>query len=277
VLAFEKWQGLGNDFIVVDAKDLPASADVETIQRLCDRRRGVGADGVLVVDRSGSAPRMVVRNADGSRPEMCGNGLRCVLGYLLLREPKLVERVGRELAIAVETDAGLLACEARTAGGIVEAQVEMGRARFDGPLEVPFDGERYAFERVNMGNPHAIQFVPRSDALIERLGPIVERSVAGGTNVEFVGAGSPGEPSSGASGGFTIRVWERGVGFTDACGTGACAVIALACREGRAPFDAWVTATLPGGALSLRVAQETFAVSMRGPAARSFRGSTDLV
>lgn len=260
MLRFEKWHGLGNDFIVVDGVDLPASTDARVIAALCDRRRGVGADGVLVVERTGAETAMIVRNADGSRPEMCGNGLRCVLGYVL------GERAA--LTAPMRTDAGLLACTvARTEGGVV-AQIEMGRARMEGPLALDFEGESWSFERVNMGNPHAIVFRRPGDELIQRLGPAVERAVPGSTNVEFV----TDESST-----LTIRVWERGVGFTDACGTGACAVVALACRDGRAPFDQWVTARLPGGALDVKVASDTFAVTLRGAAIRVFSGTTNLV
>ncbi|MFO0611343.1 MAG: diaminopimelate epimerase [Polyangiaceae bacterium] len=259
VLRFEKWHGLGNDFVVVEASELPGTTDDATISALCDRRRGVGADGVLIVDRSGAEPSMIVRNADGSRPEMCGNGLRCVLGYLLGGTS--------ELHVSVRTDAGLLACDVWRAAGEVIAQIEMGRARMESALELGFDGEAWSFERVNMGNPHAIVFRRPSDALIERLGPAVEHAVPGGTNVEFVTAESSG---------LTIRVWERGVGFTDACGTGACAVVALACRSGRAPFDQWITARLPGGTLDVKVASETLAVTLRGAATHVFTGSTHL-
>jgi diaminopimelate epimerase len=260
VLRFEKWHGLGNDFIVVEGSNLPASIDDATIAALCDRRRGVGADGVLIVERRSAETAMIVRNADGSRPEMCGNGLRCVLGYLLGDE--------REIATPIRTDAGLLTCAAwREASGVV-ARIEMGRARMESALEVAFEGEAWTFERVNMGNPHAIVFRRPDDELVRRLGTAVERAVPGGTNVEFV---------TSESSELTIRVWERGVGFTDACGTGACAVVALACRTERAPFDQWVTARLPGGALDVKVASDTFAVTLRGAATRVFSGATNLV
>lgn len=260
MLAFEKWHGLGNDFVVVDAANLPASTDASTIARLCDRRRGVGGDGVLVVERGGAHDAMIVRNADGSRPEMCGNGLRCVLGYVLGDRDALTT--------SIQTDAGLLACDVRRDGEGVIATIEMGRARLDEPLDLSFEGEPFRFDRVNMGNPHAIVFRRPDDAVIERLGPMVERAVPGGTNVEFVTEESTS---------LTIRVWERGVGFTDACGTGACAVVALACRTGRAPFDQWVTARLPGGPLDVKVASDSMAVTLRGAAIRAYRGETNLV
>lgn len=261
MLRFEKWHGLGNDFVVVDGDDLPASTDASVVAALCDRRRGIGADGVLIVERAGRSGEaaMIVRNADGSRPEMCGNGLRCVLGYLLGDRDTLGE--------PVRTDAGLLACDVERAEQGVIATIQMGRARMEGKLDLDFEGERWSFDRVNMGNPHAIVFRRPGDALIERLGPAVERAVPGSTNVEFVTESS----------GLTIRVWERGVGFTDACGTGACAVVALACREGRAPFDQWVTARLPGGPLDVKVASDTFTVTLRGAAIRVFSGTTNLV
>ena len=115
---FEKWEGLGNDFVLLtDAGDL----DDETVRRLCDRRRGVGADGVLLVSTGGARPRMIVRNADGSRPEMCGNGLRCVAAHLAERD------LGGELVI--DTDAGPKRCAVRGEPGQVEVEIEMGTAR----------------------------------------------------------------------------------------------------------------------------------------------------
>lgn len=260
---FEKWEGLGNDFVLVDAGALERPLDDRDVRAICDRRRGVGADGVLLVDRvAGLAGSMVVRNADGSRPEMCGNGLRCVAGYLLA--------AAGGASMVVRTDAGDLGClvDAPLEGNVV-VEVGMGSARFLDDLVVPLptgEGER-RFEQVSMGNPHAISFEPVSADLIDRLAPIVEKRPPGGTNVEFVR--DDGQV-------LHVRVWERGVGYTEACGTGACAVAAAACRRGLRRFGEETVVRLPGGDLTVRVDRETLAVSMRGPARRSFRGELFL-
>lgn len=263
---FEKWQGLGNDFVLIDRARLPRDLVDADVRAICDRRRGVGGDGVLLVDRAaGLAGSMVVRNADGSRPEMCGNGLRCVAGYLLGGTGGV--------SMVVRTDAGDLGCLVDGVGdGEVVVEVGMGRARFGEELVVEAAGaegaaRKHRFDTVSMGNPHAITFEPYDDASIDRVAPVVERAPRGGTNVEFV---------RDEGGVLVVRVWERGVGYTEACGTGACAVAAAACRLGKRELGREIVARLPGGDLFLRVEPETFEVSMRGPARRSFRGELEL-
>ncbi len=250
---FEKWEGLGNDFVLL--RDTGAVLDDGAVRRLCDRRFGVGADGVLLVEAGAHGPpRMIVRNADGSRPEMCGNGLRCVAGHLLQEAGTLV----------VATDAGERACEVRRTGDDgVEVSVDMGVARAGADLVASFGGREHRFATIDMGNPHAITFEPFDEGLVDALGPLVAALPSGGTNVEFC---------RGAAGGISVVVWERGVGRTLACGTGACAVAAAACDAGRASFGVPVAVSLPGGALEITVAPGTRAVRMRGPARRVFSG-----
>ncbi len=259
---FEKWEGLGNDFVLL--RDLGAALDDAAVRRLCDRRFGVGADGVLLVEaKGGGAPRMIVRNADGSRPEMCGNGLRCVAGHLLAGEgpgPRTV---------VVATDAGERACDVRTgdAGDAgddgVDVSVEMGVARAGADLVVSFEGRERRFSTIDMGNPHAVAFEGFDEGIVDALGPVVAALPPGGTNVELCRA---------REGGIDVVVWERGVGRTLACGTGACAVAAAACGTGRARFGVPVAVTLPGGTLEVTVESGTRAVRMRGPARRVFSG-----
>ena len=254
---FEKWEGLGNDFVVIEGVLItPALA-----RTLCDRRLGVGAAGVLSVTAAGGArPRMIVHNADGSRPEMCGNGLRCVASYLVLR--------GAPAAFAVATDAGERRCEVEAAGSDrFEVTVEMGTARLDPDVEVDFEGRAHRFRAVDVGNPHAITFEPYDDASIDRLGPFVSKRPPAGYNVEFC-------RMEGA--GIDVTVWERGVGRTLACGTGACAVAAAACDAGRVPYGAPVRVRLPGGPLVVTVERGTRALTMRGPARRVFAGEVTL-
>jgi diaminopimelate epimerase len=248
---FEKWEGLGNDFVVLEGAVMTAAS----ARRLCERRLGVGADGVLVVGRAPA--RMDVWNADGSRPEMCGNGLRCVAGYLAER--------GAPAEMDVVTFAGTRRCEVAGAGeDRYEVTVEMGVARIDAPLVVGALGREHRFLRVDVGNPHAVTFEPTPEDVIEVLGPRVAAAPPGGFNVEFCRATTPGR--------IEVTVWERGVGRTQACGTGACAAAAAACEIGLAPYGAPIEVVLPGGALSVTVAAGTRALTMRGPARRVFSG-----
>jgi diaminopimelate epimerase len=250
---FEKWQGLGNDFVVLT--DLGRDLTDAEVQHLCDRRFGIGADGVLLVESA--PPRMIVRNADGSRPEMCGNGLRCVVGRLVG-----LASAGGELSVA--TDAGEKRCRIVGGGvGVVDVEVDMGIARPGPDLVAVLDGREHRFLTMDMGNPHAITFEPYPPHVIDTIGPRVATLPEGGTNVEFCRA-SPGR--------VDVVVWERGVGRTLACGTGACAVAAVACETGRARFDEPLEVVLPGGPLTITVAAGTRAVRMRGPARRVFSG-----
>jgi diaminopimelate epimerase len=260
-MIFEKWEGLGNDFIVLQdplpgAPQSSASLPLDdaTVRALCDRRFGIGADGVLVVEGAATdRPRMIVRNADGSRPEMCGNGIRCVAGAL-----------GREGIVVIGTDAGDKTCEVRRrAPHAVDVVVEMGPARRGEDLVAEVDGAAMRFLTIDMGNPHVVTFDLFGDEALERVGPRVGARVPGGTNVELCTQG-PDE--------IAVLVWERGVGRTLACGTGACAVAAAACETGRASFGAPIRVRLPGGVLEITVAKGGREVRMRGPARRVFTG-----
>ncbi len=258
-LAFEKWEGLGNDFIVVDAVRVPFQLTDDVVVRLCDRHVGIGADGVLVVDTREEPPTMVVRNADGSRPEMCGNGLRCIGGYLSVRADAT--------DLCVRTDAGLRRCLVERVAGAFVVDATMGNAREEDPIERCFEGETYRFASVNMGNPHAVTFAALDDDAFDRLARVVEVAVPGGTNVERV---------SDRGSALVVTVWERGVGYTRACGTGACAVAVAACRRGLRAYGVWNVVSLPGGDLEVLVDAETLAVRMRGPARPVFTGVVSL-
>lgn len=261
--AFEKWEGLGNDFVLVE--DDAAAWPDETVRAVCDRRRGVGADGVLFVHRGspGVLPRMVVRNADGSRPEMCGNGLRCVAGYLASR----VKKAAGVMTIA--TDAGPRRCDVTGSGGRFDVSVEMGPARIDGQLAVPIDGRVHVFTFADVGNPHAITFEPYEEAEIDRVGPRAATHPEGGTNVEFCRVVKDDDPR------VDVVVWERGVGRTLACGTGACAVASAACAAGHFAYGAPVRVRLPGGDLIITIEPGTWDATMRGPARRVFTGELE--
>ena len=258
---FDKYEGLGNDFVVVDATSPAVAVDAAAAARICDRRRGVGADGVLVVSPPADpshVARMKVLNADGSVPEMCGNGLRCVALHVAR------SRGGDARASGVyETDAGLRSC--RVTGG--EVEVDMGVVRWIEDTSVDVEGEPVALAIADAGNPHAILFGSFDDATIRRLGPRIATHAAfpRGTNVEFA-AVRPG----GAR--VDLVVWERGVGLTEACGTGACATVAVACRRGLARYGERVAVHLPGGVLTIAIDEATSRATMKGPARHVFAG-----
>lgn len=251
---FEKWEGLGNDFILVEGP-----VERELAVALCDRRRGIGADGVLSITRDEERVAMVVTNADGSRPEMCGNGLRCVAGFIARRG---------DLArgeVVVATDAGERRCLfSRVDRSTYLVEATMGRAKIGEAFT--FEAARpWSFLPVDVGNPHAVSFDLHDDADLDVVGPALERHLPGGVNVELCAA-------QGAA--IEVRVWERGVGRTLACGTGACAVAAAAASLGRAPFDAPIEVILPGGPLSITVSAD-LSLRMQGPARRVFSGALE--
>ncbi|MCY0986187.1 diaminopimelate epimerase [Nannocystis sp. ILAH1] len=269
---FAKVEGLGNDFLLLDRRDAsPAVLDTLVARlhaaapALCDRRLGVGGDGILVVGpprTAEAAATMIVVNHDGSRPEMCGNGLRCVA----------LAVAGSDRQVVIDTDAGPKPCAVREfhPGTCPSGQVaiDMGPPDLLGPRRV---GGR-SFAAVSMGNPHAIAFVRDEDpeALARGDGPAVERDpqFPGRTNVEFARVE--------ADGSITLWVWERGCGITSACGTGACATLAAAIAEGLAPYARDVVVHLPGGPLLLRQDRAGGSITMTGPARVAFVGEVEV-
>jgi diaminopimelate epimerase len=271
---FEKFQGLGNDFLVVDAERWPEAMMTPVLARaLCDRHLGVGGDGVLWVQRlhgfDGASPqgdrravRLVIWNADGTRPEMCGNGVRCVVDWLA-HQGTLLEGE----TVAVHTDAGVRAATLLQHGAHSgRVAVEMGAIRL-GPNEiVRVNDVATEVTPVDVGNPHGVVFAPRG-AVMDTVDAVRALAVfPHGVNVELV------EEEAGA---LRVRVNERGVGWTRACGTGACAVAAAAVRSGRAEMGRDVTVRLDGGELIVRVAEtaEGLSARMTGPVSWVFQGS----
>jgi diaminopimelate epimerase len=261
-LRFSKYHGLGNDFVLVEGPLMePARA-----RRVCDRRRGVGADGVVTIlppRTPGAVAAMHIYNPDGSVAEMCGNAIRCLARHL-------AERRALAGKLRIDTGAGTKECTLhRGPRGEVEAvSVEMGPARLEGEQEFAVDGEALRAVRVSMGNPHAVIF----DAAPTReraaaLGPPIERAVNGGVNVGFARPGP---------GWIDLVVWERGAGLTDACGTGACAATVAALKRGDVRAETPVEVRLPGGSLRITVSADLARVTMRGPAERVFEGEADL-
>jgi diaminopimelate epimerase len=238
MIRLEKYHGLGNDFLVLlDLGDRRPVQPAE-VRALCDRHRGIGADGVIRVTPAGHGAdcAMELYNADGGRAEMSGNGIRCLAMAMVdagLSGPRLV----------VSTDAGDRLVTVDDDGW---ASVDMGMAKIDAK-----DGG-VAF--VDMGNPHTV--VPLTDEEdLDTLDVTGRAAAYGGRNVEFVVIG-PGRDH------LTLRVWERGVGETLACGTGACAAAAAAYVWGRVGNH--VTVTQPGGNATVRLESETIVLS--GPA-----------
>jgi diaminopimelate epimerase len=274
---FEKYEGLGNDFIVAEVRDA-AEVPPPRAAELCDRRLGVGADGVILVlpPRTPEAiARMRVINADGSVPEMCGNGIRCMALHLARREGKAAGSV-----LSIETDAGPRLCKVDGASpaspgrgpnrgdadGEGMVTVSMGAARVLGERQLLLDGipDGVTLTTADVGNPHAVLLGTFTREDVERLGPALAThpSFPQGTNVEFARVGE---------GRIDLVVWERGVGITLACGTGACATAAVACVKGLAKLGTPIDVHLPGGRLEITISNDGTA-TMRGPARRVFGG-----
>ena len=266
--AFVKMHGIGNDFVVFDARKVPLALAAEDARAIADRRTGVGCDQILVLEASATADAfMRVRNADGGEAGACGNGARCAAA-LLMAEGGCAEAV-------LETAAGPVAARAEAGGRVT---VDMGKPRFgwrDIPLAEPRDtlhvglaaGPLRDAVAIDMGNPHAVFFVADAEAVdLETLGPRLETDplFPERANIEAVSVADPG--------GLRMRVWERGVGVTPACGTGACAALVAAHRRGLCGRRAAVR--LDGGALEIDWGADG-RVLMTGPAAVSFRGALD--
>jgi diaminopimelate epimerase len=263
-LGFHKYEGLGNDFVLVEA-DRDDAVTPALARELCDRRFGIGADGVLLVlpPRSSDADaRMKVLNADGSVPEMCGNGLRCAV----LHHARIRGRHSGE--VTFDTDAGLKPCVVDDEGGRGLVTVDMGVVRVTGNVTVELDdrGARDPWELslADAGNPHAITTRAATRAVIDAVGPrLATHSLfPAGTNVEFAVY---------RKGAVDLVVWERGVGVTHACGTGACATVAVGVARGLVAVGDEVTVNLPGGPLSVTMREDGHAI-MRGPARHVFSG-----
>jgi diaminopimelate epimerase len=264
-LQFHKYEGLGNDFVLVEAERADRVSP-EAARMLCDRRFGIGGDGVLLLLPSRAAAsdaRMIVLNADGSVPEMCGNGLRCVALHA-------ARRANSETAeLTFETDAGPKVCRVddRDRRGLVT--VDMGIIRIGEDVRV--DVERpWELTLADAGNPHAILLRPEgfTRADVDRVGAVLSTHplFPAGTNVEFVSMNSAKE--------IDLVVWERGVGITHACGTGACATVAVAVAKGWSPVDTEVSVRLPGGLLHVTSLSDGRAI-MRGPARHVFSGRVE--
>jgi diaminopimelate epimerase len=270
--AFLKMHGLGNDFVVFDARKSGLALDSASARALADRRFGVGCDQVIVIGagRDGIDAAMRIYNADGGDVESCGNATRCVAR--LLMEEKDSDRA------VIDTPGGRLVC---TDAGHGHVTVDMGAARLawnEIPLahamdtndfELALGGDTFRASAVNVGNPHCVLFEGSADtAPVAQLGPRIETHALfpARTNVEFVTVKDRSH--------LRMRVWERGVGITSACGTGACAAAVAAHRRGLS--ERKVEVTLDGGALIIEWRERDGHVLMTGPATFAFKGEVDL-
>ena len=231
-----KHHGLGNDFLVLLESDATAPVTPALARAVCDRHRGIGADGLLHVTPSATADvAMVLYNADGGRAEMSGNGISCLAQAAVLAG---IVPVG---VVTVSTDAGIRRVElVERAAGEHEATVDMGAAKI-GEDEVEWlDDDVMRAARVDIGNPHLVLHAPTLDRDFDFVarGASINELVPEGINVELVAPGPMDDE-------LTMRVYERGVGLTEACGTGACAVAAAAYQWGLC--DVRVTVRQPGG------------------------------
>ncbi|HUS72814.1 MAG TPA: diaminopimelate epimerase [Sedimentisphaerales bacterium] len=288
-MRFTKMHGLGNDYIYVNCFEEKVENPARLAQIVSDRHRGIGSDGLILIEPSQSADvRIRMFNADGSEAEMCGNGIRCVAKYSY--EHKLAKAGGAfslpgqppccPASLNIETGKGVL-----NVGLIIDGSdkvsavcVDMGQpvlSAKDIPVDLPvrevieqpmmFQSRAFVMTCVSMGNPHAVFFCNDLSAVdIEKFGPIIENHsiFPNRINVHFVQVDKPAE--------FTMRTWERGSGITMACGSGACACCVAAVLTGRG--ERICKAHLPGGDLDLNWCEEDNCVYMTGPAVEVFEG-----
>lgn len=270
---FSKWQGLGNDYIIVAVRGLAFEMTPARAAALCDRHWGIGADGILLWSGTEAAGfTLEIFNPDGSTAEMCGNGIRLLARYLV------DHGLATEPTLTVNTSAGLIAPTVALDGLV---RVKMGVARLGGSGIVGYDGVRaeseaagqkleacgreFEFTFVDMGNPHCVIETADLSAIdLEIVGPVIENHqlFPNRANVEFMKVMGPSDVS--------MRVWERGVGETSACGTGACAVAVAAYRTRGVKSP--MTVSLPGGELQVEV-DPKLNVVMTGPAAEVYSGT----
>lgn len=277
MVKFWKFQGAENDFVVVDREDgtlLPPTV----VRELCHRHRGVGADGVLSVRPGNLKPvEMVVQNADGSLAGMCGNGLRCVLDAIWRGHFEWI-RFDRDAALEIQVGERIFVGRACGTGRF---EVEMGKPVFEHPhlpLHEPHscyeidakDGRRFAGWLAHYGNPHFVTFVTEEPmALAQTYGPELEQHPCfpDRANISLVQV----RPAT-----LESVVYERGVGITQACGTGACSIALAAIRAGYRQFDEAISVTLPGGELRITIDQN-YLTTMNGPSMEVFQGEVSGV
>ena len=259
-VAFTKMHGAGNDFVVIDGRDQTISLDAAKCRELGNRHTGIGFDQLLLIENDIDADVLVrIFNADGTEVGQCGNGLRCVAAWLSRREGherlRLNGRAGiTEAVIETPNHVGI---------SLPVPDFSPAASGCNTSSPVTIDGDAIGFDTVYIGNPHAVVTVKDvAKAPVDRLGAALQRHFEHGVNVGFSGRCRDGE--------LHLRVFERGVGETQACGSGACAAALVAMRLSRQL--SMTTVRLPGGQLMVRWAGEGEPVWLHGPAEEVFEG-----
>lgn len=279
-LAFTKMEGCGNDYVYVNGftQSVPEEDKPALVRRLSDRHFGIGSDGVIFINPAKEADfEMEMWNADGTRSEMCGNGIRCVARYVYdfgltdQKEFSIVSAGKVKYMTLYEQDGQISAVRVNMGQPILEAEQIPVRADHSPVINVPIDvqGKEYRMTCVSMGNPHAVVFVDSTeDFPLEQVGPYFENHPCfpNRTNTEFVQVIDRGR--------VRMRVWERGTGETLACGTGCCAT-AVACVLNGLTDNA-ITVEVLGGELRIEWDRENNLVWMTGPATVVFSGEIEI-
>ena len=272
-MRFTKMHGAGNDFVVLDLRDGLPPPDAALAAALADRHRGVGCDQILTIERprsAGSIAAYRIWNSDGSPSQQCGNGARCVAAWLVRDGAASGDTFDVDSPLATHAVERIGADRYAIAMGVPEfvpARIPMHgfeqvRAEYDADVD---EGLRLRFGAVSMGNPHAVIEVPSVDAApVQHYGPLLQRSR------HFPESVNVGFAEVAARDRVRLRVYERGVGETLACGSGACAAVAVLIRRERVDRD--VAIALPGGELRIRWPSDDAPVIMSGPAAFVFEG-----
>ena len=265
-LSFRKYQGLGNDFLILDGRDESLALTSEQIRTLCDRHRGIGADGILILQTGQQAPyRMVLHNADGSPAEVSGNGLRCFA--LFLRD------IGEDVSGVLRIETGPEISETEIVqDNLVRVQMPRPNFHVEPPMKpktkkLTVAGQSFEVLTLSVGNPHCVIFGPlRDEIFVRTYGPLIEKEkiFSAGANVEFAHILSKTS--------CKLTAWERGAGLTLACGSGAAATVCAGAALGKLQSGAPVTVTQAGGDLFVTVKPDFSEVTLEGPAEFVFAG-----
>jgi len=264
-IPFRKMNGLGNDFVVLDARSRSIPMNATIAKAICDRQTGIGCDQLIIIETDKHADAfMRIRNASGGEVDACGNATRCI-GDILMNE-------NGENSVTIRTNAGMLLCRRAAEPGMITADLGAPKLRWDqipiaeemdtrqielqiGPIDDPI---LHSPGVVNVGNPHCIFWVDDVDAYdLENIGPMLEHHpmFPERANISLAHVTSPED--------ITLKVWERGVGLTKACGSAACAVVVAASRKGLTKRNA--TVHLPGGDLVIEWREGDDHILMSGP------------
>ena len=278
MLSFTKMHGCGNDYIYINCFDVDVNLSQSQIIQLSDRHTGIGGDGVVLISRSRIADaKMIMFNLDGSEGNMCGNAIRCVAKYIY------DNGIAQKEEMRIETKSGVKELHLFIKNkSVYSVKVNMGRAEL-APKKIPVNlkgeniiskpitigGVEYSITCVSMGNPHAVNFVESVANLdLQKIGPTFENNpiFPEKVNTEFVELAGKNI--------LKMRVWERGSGETEACGTGACAVAVAAVLNGHCDKDTDITVQLPGGELIVKYTDD--AVFMTGNCEKVFEGVVEV-